>query len=774
MNYGLVLSSYSSFFFVWKCFIIIDMTKKIFGSIEQLINVIALIVSGAYITHFMLSYSAIPVRLTSVQLAQVLFILYVLDAFKIVKAFIKKDVPALVMFASFFLVTYLSYQASGNEYRFLLYIPAIIFSLYDIEYDRVISVFLFLIGIILIVAIFSSQVNIISNYVYNGANKVRSSWGICYPTDYATIVLFFMMFLWTKKKKFSDWLMLFPAVISLLNAIFIASSRTSIICSTLLIIGIVVYNIFDSLKDRFDFTTFKKIVNILFMCVFPVCALFTLVIAIAYAMNVPFANTIDTLMSGRLYLTVNAVKNYGVHPFGSFFELRGGGFGGGDFSNGYNFIDNSYALIFIRYGWVYFGLILCLWLITMKKVLKEENYKLAIVLSVIAFHSISEHHYMDASFNLLLFMPFVNFEEKNQNQETSLIAESIAMVLTTVIFIVLLGINLPSFLSYVRTFVTVNGLKNANSRMMYILLPVLMLFAGLLIGIVYACKNVLVSIISGKKMKPIYLSIVGVCVLICLIVPQYKNTIFSKSYDSYLEIFQTEEDVVKLIKKNKKGKLYSLDAPEYYSRYFKGFSSGLLQGEELARQKNTTVIASIDLDSDVFFLNGFRWTQISDSHAIYTNDEGVISALESKDYQLDYYYTREQQMSTSYWGYMNDIPADEYGQLNVRAGENSLSVGPYCYLHVNNYIFDINLFGLGSVSGNPIDYEQPIANFQVRYVDTDDVLYEAQIYPYFDENGNYTYEFQVGSWRTANVYLSFEPINDCSVWIGVVTYRKIQ
>lgn len=750
----------------------IVMTKKILGSIEQLINVVALIVSGAYITHSMLSCSAIPVRLTSVQLSQILFILYGLDILKLIKSFIKKDVTALVMFASFFLVSYLSNLVSGDEYQFLLYIPAIMFALYDIEYDRVITLFLFLIGTILIVSIFSSQINIVSNYVYNGSNKIRSSWGISYPTDYASIVLFFVMFMWTKKKKCSDLMMLFLALLSLLNASFVASSRTSIISSSLLIIGIIFYNVFQYLIARYDFSTFKKGINIFFMLSFPASALFTLIISILFEMNVPLAQTMNTLMSNRLSLLTSGAKNYGIHPFGSFFELMGGGLGGAGFYNGYNFIDNSYALIFIRYGWIYFCVLLSLWLVTMKKVLNAKNYKLAIVLSVIAVHSISEHHYMDVSFNLLLLMPFVDF--KNIEVKTQNIAvENVAVITTTLIFTFLLVTVYPSLLSYLRTFVTINHIQYANSRTMEIVLPILMMFSILLFGIIYACKQTIVEILSREKAKPIYLFLLSLAVLITFIIPQYKNQIYANSYDKYLDIFETEKDVIQLIKKNKSGKLYSTDVPEYYKRYFKGFSSGILQGEELATQKNVTVITDLETDSDIFIQNSFRWVQISDYHAIYTNDENVITALENKNYQIQYYYAREHHMSIANWGYMNDISTNEYGWINVKSGENSLLTSPYCYLHVNMYQFKVNLSGLESMTENSIDYTQPIANIQVKYVGGDELLYEGQIYPLFDDSGNYTYEFQFNNWKLSNVYVSFEAINDCSVWITDVIYQKI-
>ncbi len=622
---------------------IVDMNEKKFENLEKLINVIVLIMSGAYIVYFMLTCTAIPVRLTGSQLSKIVYVLYLMCAFKLIKALKKKDFTAIVLFFSMTLATFFSYRASGNAYSFLTYLP-------PIKYDKVLSVYLFFIGLILLIAIFSSQVNIIINYIYGGSTSVRSSWGICYPTDYASIVFFFVMFLWTKKKKCSDWFMLIPAILSLFNAMFVAHSRTSTMCSVLLIVCIIVYNVVSYLKNKIDLTKFKKVCRILLMCAFPACALLTLILCVLYQMGIPYMETVNNLMSNRLNLTVSGVMNYGIHPFGSFFDLRGGGFGGADFNNGYNFIDNSYALIFIRYGWVYFLVMMSLWLFTMKKVLQNNNYKLAIVLALITFHCISEHHYIDPNFNLLLVMPFVNFKKEEEVSAKEKKAESIATGMTVGLCMAGLFVKLPSTLAYIRTFVAAAHLQYADNTTMYIVFPVLMMIVILLGCLLYIFKNTIVSFIVDRKVhfNKVTTLILTFGVLFYFIVPQYSDLVIMNEYNSYAEIMKSEKKVLQVVVNHKEGELYSMDVPQLYDNYFKGtFSSSLFQGEELATQKNTTMVTSIGLNSYILFNNGYQWMQISDQHAIYTNDEKVIQALNENGYVLETYYAMPTEENTN-------------------------------------------------------------------------------------------------------------------------------
>lgn len=770
MSYGNDHSSFPSFFFTLKCFIIfwrgVSMFRKSVESIEYLINVIALVICGVYFAHLTLGNSSFSVQLTSNQLSICLSLLYFIDIFKCFKAVLNRDLKSLLLFLVVFIISIFCYLAGG--YQFLLFISAIMIALYDVDYDKIVSLQLFSVGFIIFISIVASQLGIIMNtcLVTDKASGLRNSCGFVYPTVFASVILYFCLFLWIKKKKCSDLLMIIPGLISFYASYFIASSRTSALCSLVLTVAIVIYNLCGFLpKDNHVLKIIRNIFAFLLYFTFALFAIITLVTALMYYYQVPIADKINTLMSNRVYLTVNGAVRYGIHPFGSNFEMIGGTAS----ASKYNFLDNSYALMFIRYGWVYFALITVLWFITIRRVVKSGNYKMAIVMAIIAFHCLSEQYYTEINFNLFLILPFAKFD-KFKSEEVSII-DNISVIITSMLVILLSLFCLPSVFSYLRTFISVTNLTNANRYQQYVCIFVLGLFGVLLLGFIYAIKSIIVSLVK-KEYKSETIIILIAALFLSFILPQYKDTIFQIKYDEYLEIFQTEVEMINEIKQFKQGNLYSLDAPEYYNRYFKGFKTNLMYGEEIAKEKNATVITDINFDSDVFSLNGFQWMQISDAHAIYTNDSNVINALKSEGYQLDAVYSKENTLDIVGLGTMNGIISNENNQLIIESNHTSISKSPYIYLHANAYAFMFNFSGLGSINGESISQDQPFAKLTFAYADDDIIISDIDIFPGFDENGNYTYEVPVYSNRMSNVYFTLEPVNNSSFWLNSISYKK--
>lgn len=750
------------------------MTKKIFESIENLINIVVLVMLGLYVANLTLASTTMNISFSFSQSQAILCILYFIDVYKIIKAVINKKIVFLFLFISVFVICNLSFQV--GTYKFLLFIPVFTIALYGIEFDKIITVYLFSLGLIVFSAFLSSRFGFSSFYVYAGTDKLRNCWGIGYPTDFASLILFIAIGLWMKKKKCSDLFLLLPALFSLYIAYSVASSRTTIICSILLIISICLYNLFKVLSKRHEFILLKKLLNILLSSSFLFFAILTVILVYLFSINSSLGEKMNQLMSDRLSLTASAVENYGIHPFGSYFKMIGGGMGGAGFVEGYNFIDNSYALMFIRYGWNFFVIVGVLWTYSLTRAIKKNNYKLAIVMSIIALHSLSEHHFPEINYNIFLVMPFVKYStSKNEKEAISFkesLIENVSIAFVIALISVVTCVYLPSFISYMRTFAIANDLVNVSGSSANIFYSILYLIIGMVIILVISIKNILVCILSFDKEKwnSIYSVIVVLCLIFCLVVSQYKNRIFNGKYNEYLNIFAEEEDVINLIKTNKSGILYSEDAPEYYNRYFGDFSSTISQGTELANTSNITIVTSVDNDSDAFAYFGLKWMEISEKHAIYTNDEGVIYALTNNGYQLNDYYSKDNIVNLATWGARNGIENDENGYIQVKFGDNSLDDGDLLSLQNRTYTFRMNIFG---ITGNVVSGEIPIAKLQVKYFnETNDVIFEQELYPTLDENGNFTFEFQVGSWKISNAYLSLEPLNGYSFWISSVTYKK--
>ena len=82
------------------------------------------------------------------------------------------------------------------EYRFLLFLAALTVGLIDIDYRKILKVYLISVGGVYCIAVFAGFLGVITNYVYTSAGRgVRSAWGICYPTDLSSITFFLLILL---------------------------------------------------------------------------------------------------------------------------------------------------------------------------------------------------------------------------------------------------------------------------------------------------------------------------------------------------------------------------------------------------------------------------------------------------------------------------------------------------------------------------------------------------------------------------------------------------
>ena len=115
---------------------------------------------------------------------------------------------------------------TGRE-LFLLMIPVLAAGASGMEYRKVLKLYAASVGSFLAVTILCSFTGVIPNIVYSGGGRFRSSWGIAYPTDFASLVLFFVMTLWLSWERMPTALAILSALLSLWISLMIAGSRTS-------------------------------------------------------------------------------------------------------------------------------------------------------------------------------------------------------------------------------------------------------------------------------------------------------------------------------------------------------------------------------------------------------------------------------------------------------------------------------------------------------------------------------------------------------------------
>lgn len=648
----------------------------------------------------------------------------------------------------------------SDRYGFLLFLGITTLGCIDIDFDRLIKIYLLSVGMVTIVAIISSLGGAITNLVYLKDNYVRSSWGIYYPTDLASLVLFLLMFLYVIWKKLPAWCALCLAVLSLYISWYVAHSQTSTYCSVLFFIAIC----FNSIDQRFlsghkCLKWISDTVHFLYVIMFPVSAVGMMTLTYALQKNYGFAYRINELLSNRVQLASDAVTQHGLHPFGVPFEMIGAGSSVYSALN-YNFIDSTYMLILVRYGWVLLICICVLWCWMTQKAIKCGNYRLAAVMAIIAFHSISEHHFMEVHYNILLIMPFAHMhvykakaaeitgaqtEDKVCSNAASAGIQQMLPKFAALLPLTVMGLVFRTALDWMRTLVQAVHLTGDGKREAVVFAFVLMMLMTLA-ALMWCCYHAALKKCANNEagaVKDLDLKLKGIPVIVVSVVLIYTITIAAANYVIHQAELQQQDllaedaESIEAILKAKTGNLYVTDFPEVYHRRFPGIHRSVFSGEELAHGQNTTVVMARDFDSKVFSKTGFLYTPISDKHAIYTNDRGVITALQNEGYHFTGYCPAVYPVDLAEQARLNQLPETAAGSIMLDGAQHSMLHGPYVNLYEGMYTVTYDIAISDPDQAYTDDYE--VALLRVTAYNGEIQCAEVPVSrSQFDANGHYT------------------------------------
>ena len=300
----------------------------------------------------------------------------------------------------FAIVCVLCYHSMHSGYLLLLGAAAV--GSVGISYQKLLKTYLLSAGVVLAVTVLAALGGFITNYVQLKEGHLRSSWGTGYPTDFASWVLYTMMFLWLSLRRCPRILQPVFACVSFLIACFIAYAVNSVVCSALFFTAILVI----IGKDRIALPgVMKRMSRGLLIGAFPIMGAVMFTLMGLYFHKNTLAYTFDSFLHSRVSLAAAAFQEYGITAFGKAFEMYGFGFSQYAPSS-YNFVDSSYPLILLRYGAVFLAVAAVLWMSSTARALRKKNWKLALVLALIAVHGFMEHHFTELNFNILLLAAF--------------------------------------------------------------------------------------------------------------------------------------------------------------------------------------------------------------------------------------------------------------------------------------------------------------------------------------------------------------------------------
>ena len=587
----------------------------------------------------------------------------------------------------------LVYRTGG--YDFLLFLAALTVGFMDIGHRKILRTYLLTAGILYCVTVLAGSLGLITNYV-RIKNGLRSAWGMSYPTDFASMGLYLLFALWAADTRLPDWGM--TLICAAFGAVtwFIAHSTTSTVCVMLLFLATLYYQ-FEKTVDRRHpkLKWVRSGVNLFSTVAFPLLALCMLALMAIYAKGTNVGYRLNNLLSNRLKYELTAWRTYGLKPFGTPFPLHGDGFSVFPQPN-YTFVDCSYLLILLRYGWVLFISICLFWGWMARRAIRVGDRRLVLIMGIIAIHSFSEHHFIDVHFNVLVAMPLAMFMPpveaaerrgslRRQGTRGGSRAAVGAWVIVTLLMVGLACLLGPKYLSWTKTVLEIKhyGHGEHSLRLICVLCGVLF---GTGLAIWASCK-LIKSLLNREGMRacrPAALALAA-----CLVAGGgallYADRVISAAASQNAAMVEADRDALETAVAASSGDVYSAVLPEIYVRGIEGVRYAPFFEDDLARLPGNTVLMPTDSERGQFISNGFLYVPISEDHAVYTGDRAVVEALTEAGYHPRGYFSSRQTVNLEQASWDNELYYDPQSGLRLDGEAQTMRNGPWKDLYGGRY-----------------------------------------------------------------------------------------
>lgn len=291
------------------------------------------------------------------------------------------------------------------HYAFLFLLAFLMVGAKDVDFKKILMVYL-LVGVtIMVVAFSASQYGFIEDLTYVASRGetqfTRHSFGILYPTDYAahlfymvlaTVILF--------QKQLSTMAKVWLSLLVGLSVYLTSNAQTTTICLIVFAVLCIMEWVFRKYMGQIE----KVLRWAPVLCAAGFFALVKL-----YDNARQWTIDLNEWLSNRLLYSKIAMIWIPRKLFGQYVVENGNGLAEGTTEN-YFFLDDSYIRILVEYGYIAFIVVFVLLFLLSKKAAEKKQFIFVIALVAISIHSVMEHHMMELEYNPLWLALFASFE----------------------------------------------------------------------------------------------------------------------------------------------------------------------------------------------------------------------------------------------------------------------------------------------------------------------------------------------------------------------------
>lgn len=291
----------------------------------------------------------------------------------------------------------------------LLFLLLILFSIRNINLEKLLKIALYVQIISLITIILFSKIGIFPDWLYErDGNLTRHAFGYNY-TSYASSYLFTiaLAFVYLKKEKVEYVQLVLIEIIAIILYIFTDTRLGFLLTTTLLLLTAIIKYFHNNKKvqEFFEKDNIQKGIKFICYGLIPILISIIIMMLVLFSYNTAIGKKLNQLFSKRLDYAVEGINNYGIHLFGNKIEWTGwGGYGYIDLGENfkYNFVDISYIKTLLEYGIFAFLLILTGYTLRLKEAYKEKDYWLILMLAFVLICSVIEPNIITIEKNLFV------------------------------------------------------------------------------------------------------------------------------------------------------------------------------------------------------------------------------------------------------------------------------------------------------------------------------------------------------------------------------------
>ena len=545
-----------------------------------------------------------------------------------------------------------------HDYKNLIFLPVCCMCLYDMEAEKVFKPFALTIGTCLLALILCCLSGTVRNLV--SQDNFVASYGVINTTDFASYFSFLLLISWCglrAHKWQTSLLFAFFTLIITYGIYRVTESRTSLYTGGLTILLV----LWDCLpQEQRWIRPIRNTVKWISILAFPIIGTLVVFFTVQYAAGEAWAQQLNATLSGRLSTVLLPYRSYGITPFGNKIELlhgQGGTILGEFWSSGYGYLDVSYAMLAIKYGWVITAIVAGLWIWMTVKAFRTGNDKTGYALAIMAAHAFSEARILDINYNILLVIPFCQFGTKIEATEKNTKDKLLHSLISGVAILGISYLLLPRTLSWLRTFFYLKSWNNGTAAF-----NAFVLCACGVIALWLLWKTGIS--LREKRGKGPFLALAGLLLALVGGVIAVNNTIEHGRAEQMNRLAE-EEQIIRSIQETAIMPVYASESEELYRRNGIALENHLFSTDELGRKKGT-IFVNNNTEALATVVSGGLYVQISEHTGLYTYDSSVAEMLKRSGFEVTRGYSGIHCINMRDMALFNDVNMKDYLNINSR------------------------------------------------------------------------------------------------------------